>query len=317
MTSRPADPPPAPRSPRYPLILSTWSHGLPANRAAWPALASGGSALDAVERAAIYAEEDLSNRTVGIGGRPDASGRVSLDASIMLSPARRGGVGAVRRFAHVTSIARRVMERTPHVLLAGPDADAFAEEQGFSPVKLLTEESRADWESWRAARAKATPVANIEEKSAARARDEDHDTIGILAVDRAGVLAGACSTSGLAYKLPGRVGDSPIVGHGLYVDPVAGAAVATGHGELVMGVCGSFLAVESLRNGASAREAARTVIDRVAAAYELGPQDQVGIIVLEPSGHFAGASLRPGFQVAVRTLDRDELVPPDYVRWPC
>ena len=230
------------------IILSTWSFGQRANRAAWPTLANNGSSLDAVEIACRDAESDLSNHTVGKGGRPDASGRVSLDASIMLSPARRGAVAFVRRFEHPISIARAVMEHSPHVLLAGDGAEEFAIEHGFSPTELLTEEMRLEWESWRAGMAKSAPsgprrtgpTLNIEEQ-----RNTSHDTIGVLSLDAHGTLAGACTTSGMAYKLPGRVGDSPIIGHALYVDPTIGAAVATGHGELVMSVCGAFLAVET------------------------------------------------------------------------
>src|SRR5438067_2511820 len=200
------------------LILSTWSFGQRANRAAWETLSPDGSSRDA--------ESDLSNHTVGKGGRPDASGQVSLDSSIMLSPAKRGAVAYVRRLEHPISIARAVMERTAHVLLAGDGAEQFALAQGFKATDLLTDEARGQWEEWRATGemqpAHPAPIRNIEEKPPG-----SHDTIGVLALDSHGVLAGACSTSGMAYKLPGRVGDSPIIGHALYVDPRVGAAVAT------------------------------------------------------------------------------------------
>jgi N4-(beta-N-acetylglucosaminyl)-L-asparaginase len=292
-----------------PILLSTWSFGQRSNAAGWPILASGGSSLDAVEAVATFAEDDLTNRTVGIGGRPDATGHVSLDASVMVAPARRGAVANVKRFAHVASIARRVMEGTPHVLLAGADADEFAASQGFEPVNLLTEESRLEWEKWKRTRSGATTklVRNIEEARGPSANDS-HDTIGILALDANGVLAGACSTSGMAYKLPGRVGDSPIVGHALYVEPNIGAAVCTGHGELVMGICGAFLAVETMRRGGSPSDAAAEVMNRAIASYSLTEDDQIGIIVLRRDGQWNGASLRPGFSIAVRAADRDELV---------
>jgi isoaspartyl peptidase/L-asparaginase-like protein (Ntn-hydrolase superfamily) len=140
-----------------------------------------------------------------------------------------------------------------------------------------------------------------------------HDTIGVLARDHTGQIAAGCSTSGLAFKLHGRVGDSPIVGHGLYVDPAVGGAVATGHGELIMGVCGCFLAVECLRRGSSAQEAATEVIRRIAAAYQHLEGKQAAVIVLSRAGEWAAAALRKGFQVAVRTFDHDLLCEPGFV----
>ncbi|MGH7176026.1 MAG: N(4)-(beta-N-acetylglucosaminyl)-L-asparaginase [Tepidisphaeraceae bacterium] len=297
-----------------PILLSTWSFGKQANAAGWPILASGGSASDAVEAACRDAEADPKNRTVGVGGLPDASGRVSLDACFMLSPARCGAVAMIREFPHPISIARRVMQDTRHVLLAGADADAFAKQHGFEPGQLLTDDAKRLWEKWRATDqgAPARPRRNAEELGL----NESHDTIGVLSLDSSGTLAGGCTTSGLAYKLPGRVGDSPIVGHGLYVDPKVGAAVATGHGELVMGVCGAFLAVESLRRGATPADAAHEVIRRIVDSYDLGEEDQIGVIVLDPRGNWSGASLRPGFRVAVRTKDRDELINAQLVMYP-
>ncbi len=304
-----------------PIILSTWSFGKAANAAAWPALAKGGSALDAVGAACGHAESDPKNHTVGLGGYPDRDGNVSLDASIMLAPNRCGSVAAVRRCLQPISLARRVMEQTTHVLLAGDGADVFALEQGMQPSELLTSEAREAWEKWReqkkrdgAATKPARPRRNIEELGlrtidlGMRDLEQTHDTIGVLAMDSHGTLAGACSTSGLAFKLPGRVGDSPIIGQGLYVDPTVGAAVTTGHGELVMGVCGSFLAVESLRRGAKPLEAAVEVLERIRRSYELESEDQVGIIVLSETGTWACAALREGFRTAVRTAKKDELV---------
>lgn len=296
-----------------PILLSTWSFGKAANAAAWPGLVSGGTALDAVELAARHAEQDPENHTVGSGGYPDASGRVSLDASIMLSPARRGGVCYVRTHEMVVSVARRVMERTPHVLLAGEGAEEFAWQQGFEESDLVTDLMRQRHADWKQRRGAMGPLANVEERSLGLNeplidQEQAHDTIGILAIDASGTLAGACSTSGLPWKLPGRVGDSPIVGHGLYVDPKHGAAVCTGRGELVMSVCGAFLAVESLRRGDEPSRAARNVIDRIAEHFALSDDDQVGVIVLRADGSWSSAALRPGFRVAVRSADRDQLV---------
>ncbi len=283
-----------------PLILSTWSFGQRANVAGWEVLSNGGNSLDAVEAVCRDAESDLTNRTVGRGGRPDASGEVSLDASVMLSPARRGAVAYIRKFEHPVSIARAVMEHTPHVLLVGEGAERFARERGFETAELLSEESRREWEEWRSQQTKPGPsgpgpaiVPNIEDQ-------KSHDTIGVLAIDAKGELAGACSTSGIAYKLPGRVGDSPIVGHALYVEPGVGAAAATGHGELVMSVCGAFLAIECLRREAKPEEAAREVLGRIRKTQELTEQDQVGMIVLRADGVWGAASLKEGFVVSVR-----------------
>ncbi len=307
-----------------PILLSTWSFGAAANRAAWPTLERGGSAVDAVELAAKDAEIDPANRTVGFGGLPDRSGRVSLDASIMTSPDKCGSVAFVRDFIHPISIARQVMESTPHVLLAGSGAEEFALTRGFTRQNLLTELSLAAYQRFMKKGStdvdrSGSPIANIEEKALsgldAELADPNvcHDTIGVLCRDSKGMLAGSCTTSGMAWKLPGRVGDSPIIGHGLYVDPNHGAACCTGHGELVMGVCGSFLAVESMRRGATPREAAIEVLNRLNESYTLGKEDQVGVIVLAHDGKWFGASLRKGFRVAVKTHGQDELVDSGFV----
>lgn len=321
-------------APLRPIILSTWSFGRVANAAAWPILSAGGSALDAVQRACIAVEEDPAIDSVGRGGLPDASGRVSLDGCIMLSPQRCAGVCFVRRFNHPVSIARRVMEQTHHVLFAGEGADAFAEAQGFEPIELLTDEAREVWRTWRTDPAQLAgeryrgwlPPRNVEElrglgdENQRIAADESlphnriHDTIGVLAIDSTGAMAGACSTSGMAFKVSGRVGDSPIIGHGLYVDPAAGAAVATGTGELLMRTCGCFLAVELMRQGASPADAAQAVIARIVEACDIVDDHQVGLITLKPDGTWASAALRSGFRVASRVTDREELAPAGHVR---
>ncbi len=288
-------------------MLATWSFGQPAIAAGWEGLTSGGHSLDAVEAACRQAEADVENRTVGVAGYPDRDGNVSLDASIMLSPAKCGSVCAVKTVPHPITLARRVMERTPHKMLAGAGADQFAIEQGVETGPLLTEETRRQWLKWKATQTEPVqrPVLNIE---------ESHDTIGVLALDSAGVLAGGCTTSGWAYKLPGRVGDSPTVGHGLYVEPGVGCCVCTGHGELVMGICGSFVAVETLRRGGTPIDAVREVLGRLQKSYALTDQDQLGIIVLNAGGEFSTGSLRPGYQTAERTPDRNELVAPEVIQ---
>ncbi len=310
-----------------PIILSTWSFGQKANAAGWPYLTGPkANSLDAVEQACRAVEADLEVLSVGRGGCPDRSGEVSLDASIMQSPSRCGSVCYVRRFEHPVTIARMVMEKLRHVLLAGDGADRFAMRQGLTPSNLLTDSARAMWQKWAVDHpvsqylddtvyfppTNQTECYAIEDEEALP-HNQYHDTVGVLAIDAGGTLSGACSTSGLPFKVPGRVGDSPIIGQGLYVDPHRGGAVATGMGELVMGVCGSFLAVELMGRGASPADAAREVLERIASVYKLRDEHQVAIVAIHPSSQWGAASLRPGYHTAIRTQDRDELVDPECV----
>ncbi len=310
-----------------PLILSTWSFGKRANAAGWPYLTGpNASSLDAVEQGCRAVESDPEVLSVGRGGCPDRSGEVSLDASIMLSPARCGSACYVRRFAHPVSIARLVMEKLRHVLLAGDGADRFAMRQGMTPANLLTDAARTMWQKWATDHPVSQhlddtvyfPPVNQEECYAIAAENtlptgenlphnQYHDTVGVLAIDAAGQMAGACSTSGLPFKLPGRVGDSPIIGHGLYVDPKRGAAVTTGMGELVMSVCGSFLAVDRMGRGASPLDAAREVLERIVECRQVREEHQVAIIALGAVGPMerrrvaAGLSHGGSLAVARRT----------------
>ncbi|HIL10792.1 MAG TPA: twin-arginine translocation signal domain-containing protein, partial [Candidatus Latescibacteria bacterium] len=234
-----------------PLFVSTWPFGKPANEQSLKVFQEGGSILDAVEQGIHVAEADASNPSVGIGGIPNAAGVVQLDACIMDGEGQRAGsVAAIEGILHPISVARRVMDNTKHVMLAGDGARQFALAQGFASVELLTEERRAEWEQWR--------VRNHP--------PDNHDTIALLGLDSTGHLAGGCSTSGWGYKLPGRVGDSPIIGSGLYVDGENGAAGATGLGENVMRYCASFLVVEYMRQGLHPEEACIATIRRVIAA---------------------------------------------------
>ena len=286
------------------IILSTWSFALEANRSAWAQLAAGGAALDAVEVVCRHVEEDTEVDSVGLGGLPDAAGGVSLDACVMLSPAQSGSVCAITKHLHVTSLARAVMEHTPHRLLAGAGAERFALERGFETHELLTQSARATYESWLADADSVGPQ-NIDPSLG-----EHHDTVGSLALDTTGTLAGACSTSGMRFKTPGRVGDSPIPGHGLWVHPLHGACVATGSGELMMGSNTAFLAVEEMRRGAPVEDALSSAIKRTAEEHELGPEDQVALLGLRPDGSWAAMSLRPGFRAVLSVNDEPKLIQP-------
>ncbi|MSR69445.1 MAG: glycosylasparaginase [Phycisphaerales bacterium] len=293
-----------------PMMLATWSFSTRGCVAAWPALAGGGSSLDAVCAAAREAEADPTVDSVGFGGFPDDSGTISLDACVMLAPERCGSVCAVTRHLHVTDLARLVMERTNHVMIAGEGADGFADASGMAPAELLSADAQAAWQKWKSGEVAAAPA------RVAAALGEihvPHDTIGVLAIDAKGVMAGACSTSGLPYKMVGRVGDSPIPGHGLYVDPEVGGAVATGNGELIMGVSGSFLAVECLRRGATPIEAVREVLERIERRFHPSANQQIGVIALSKCGAWSAGALRKGFVVAVADAAGTRAVTPEFI----
>lgn len=240
-------------TPVLPIAICTWNFGN-ATAKAWEVLAKGGNALDAVHQGVMVEENDLSNSTVGNGGRPDRDGNVTLDACIMDKDGNCGAVLAMQNIANPISVARKVMEETPHVMLAGKGAEQFAYEQGFEKTNLLTEESKQAWEEWKKT-SQYKPIINI----------ENHDTIGMLAIDADGDIAGACTTSGMAYKMAGRVGDSPIIGAGLFVDNEVGGATATGVGEEVVRTVGSFLIVELMRQGKSPQEACEEGVKRIIA----------------------------------------------------
>ncbi len=266
-----------------PVAICTWDFGNATDRA-WSVLESGGSALDAAESGVMVEEADPSNQTVGLGGRPDREGIVSLDACIMDGKGNCGSVMGLEGYVHAVSVARKVMEETPHVILVGEGAAQFAREQGFESRDLLTESSRKEWMEWRKT-SRYKPVINI----------ENHDTIGMLVLDKQGELAGACTTSGMAYKMRGRVGDSPVIGAGLYVDPEVGAATATGLGEAVVRTVGSFLIVELMRQGKSPQEACEEGVKRILARTEGTPDFQIGFIALNKAGETGAYCIHPGF----------------------
>ncbi len=305
------------------MMLGTWSLSARGCERAWPQLVVGGESLDAVCAAAREAEVDPTVNSVGFGGLPDANGQVSLDACVMVAPNRCGAVCAVTRHLCVTDLARLVMETTPHVMLAGEGADVFADSLGMAASVLLSADAKSAWLKWRSGdvsggttdhgidRGAAIGVASA--ASAIGERMVAHDTIGVLAIDTRGVMAGACSTSGLPYKRSGRVGDSPIPGHGLYVDPEVGGAVATGNGELIMGVSGSFLAVECIRRGATPAQAVHEVLERIERHFHPGPEQQIGVIALARDGTWSAGALRTGFAVSVADGAGIRAVAPEFV----
>lgn len=277
-----------PEEGKLPVVISTWKHGLEANEAAWEILSNGGKALDAVEKGVMVTEADEDNLSVGKGGLPDREGIVTLDACIMDENGRAGSVCYLQDIVHPISVARLVMEKTPHVMLAGEGAKMFALENGFVEENLLTEKAKKAWMKWRV-ESKYKPVINI----------ENHDTIGMIAIDSYGDISGACTTSGAGYKMHGRVGDSPIIGAGLFVDNEIGGAVATGQGELVMKTLGSFLVVELMRQGRSPEEACEEAIDRIVKKIPDFKSFQVGYIALDKQGSYGSYAIHKGFNYAV------------------
>lgn len=276
---------------RKPVMVSTWDFGLAANGAGWTVLEAGGRALDAVEAGARVAEADPAVTSVGYGGLPDRDGRVTLDACVMDEHGNAGAVAFLEGFRHPVSVARRVLEQTPHVLLAGEGARRFALAEGFAEEDLLTAEARRAWQEWLKT-ADYRPWTQ-------HTSPGNHDTIGLLALDAAGHLAGACSTSGLAFKMHGRVGDSPIPGAALFVDDAVGAACATGMGEEVMKTCGSFLIVELMRQGASPQEACEEAVARIVARHDDLAEVQVGYLALDRRGRVGAYDIQPWFQYAL------------------
>ncbi len=287
-----------PQGNNFPVVISTWNHGLPANEAAWEVLSKGGYALDAVEAGARVPEGDPNVITVGYGGIPDASGKVTLDACIMDEKGRAGSVTYLQHIKHPISVARLVMEKTPHVMLSGKGALKFALENGFKKENLLTPERKAAWKKWKKEEREFSAKINIENR-----QEDNHDTIGMLAIDKDGRMCGACTTSGMGYKLPGRVGDSPIIGAGLFVDDEVGGAVATGMGELVMKTLGTFLVVEFMRNGMSPKDACEQAVKRIAHKIPDYHKFQIGYLAMNKAGEYGSFCIQPGFNYAVKSAD--------------
>jgi len=267
-----------------PLVIATWNTPLAVETAA-KVLQNGGTALDAVEKGCRIEEANEKGQSVGKGGLPDRDGNVTLDACIMDDKGNYGAVVCVENIMHVISVARKVMEETPHVLLAGKGAEQFAVTQGFKREDLLTEASKKAWEKWKV-KSEYKPIINI----------ENHDTIGMLAIDKEGNISGACTTSGLAYKMAGRVGDSPIIGSGLFIDNEIGGATATGLGEEVLKTVGSFLIVELMRQGRTPQQACEEAIGRIVNKPNSNYKNfQVGYVAVNKQGEYGAYSIHEWF----------------------
>jgi N4-(beta-N-acetylglucosaminyl)-L-asparaginase len=284
-----------------PLIVSTWPFGKPSNDEALKVLTQGGSILDAVEQGIGMAESTSPNQSVGLGGKPNAAGVVQLDACIMFGPGHKGGsVAGLEGIRHPISVARRVMEKTKHVMLVGEGARMFAIEEGLESIPVDTREQYEKWQRERGAqRAKSSGK-----------KAGNHDTIALLILGADGNIAGGCSTSGLSGKLPGRVGDSPILGSGLYVDNEVGAAGATGIGENVMRYCATFRIVEYMRQGHSPEDACLETIRQII-RVDPKPWSELSInfIALDKHGRFGAAGTDNGFQFAVTTKRSSQVLP--------
>jgi len=288
-----------------PIVLSTWRFGIEANAAAWEVLSKNGRALDAVEAGVKIPEGDPTERSVGYGGRPDRDGKVTLDACIMDEFSNIGSVACLEHIKHPISVARAVMEKTPHVMLVGKGALQFALSQGFKKENLLVEESEKEWKEWLKT-SQYKPIANI----------ENHDTIGMIALDANGNLSGACTTSGMAFKMHGRVGDSPIIGAGLYVDNEIGAATATGQGEEVIRITGCHLVVELMRQGLSPQKACEEAVMRIVKLTKNRGKElkdiQVGFIALNKKGEYGSYCIQGGFNYAVYDATGNKLIDANY-----
>ena len=287
--------------PSLPVVIATW-HVPNATAKAMEILQNNGNVLDAVEQGCMVEEADIKNSTVGKGGLPDRDGNVTLDACVMDKNGNCGSVVYLQNITHAVSVARKVMEDTPHVMLAGEGAKQFAISKGFQVENLLTESSKKAWEEWKI-KSEYKPIINI----------ENHDTIGMLAMDKNGDISGACTTSGLAYKMGGRVGDSPIIGSGLFVDNQVGACVATGLGEEVVKTVGSFLVVELMRQGKSPQQACEEAILRIVNKPNSNYKNfQVGYIAMNKKGETGSYAIHQWFSMTKFQDEKNEQIQSDY-----
>ena len=305
---------------KKPIVISTWGEGINANKAAWAVLKNGGRAIDAVEQG-VMVTENSQNCCVGLGANPDRDGYVTLDACIMDEFANCGSVAFLERIKHPISVARRVMEKTPHVMLVGSGAQQFAVAEGFPlESEKLSPDAERSYKKWLE-KSEYKPVINIENSGtnlksqtafAPKKLDDgnwNHDTIGMVALDANGNLSGSCTTSGQGFKMRGRLGDSPIIGAGLFVDNEVGAATATGQGEDVIRICGSHLVVELMRMGHSPEEACKKAVERIIKIKGDKARDiQVGFIAINKRGEYGGYCIQKGFNFAVCTADDSNIL---------
>jgi N4-(beta-N-acetylglucosaminyl)-L-asparaginase len=286
-----------------PLVISTWAPNVKANAEAWKILGTGGRALDAVEAGVQIPEADPTDQSVGYGGLPDRDGKVTLDACVMDENGGCGSVMFLEGIMHPIKIARLVMEKTPHVQLVGEGALQFALQNGYKIENLLTPESEKAWKEWlKTSKYDPMTIPKLLQQKNEPGQQNNHDTIGMIALDAAGNLSGACTTSGMAFKMRGRVGDSPIIGAGLFVDNEVGAATSTGVGEEVVRICGSHTVVELMRQGLSPELACKKTVERIVKKRGEKAKDiQVGFIAVNNQGEYGGYALQKGFTYAVQT----------------
>lgn len=292
-----------------PIVISTWPEGIKANEAAWNILKNKGKALDAVEKGVNVTESSI-NCCVGLGANPDRDGIVTLDACIMDELGNCGAVAALERIKHPVSVARMVMEKTPHVFLVGEGAQQFAVKEGFPlEEQVLSPSAKKEYDNWLK-KSEYKPIINIEKGHGPFAPSQlkdgayNHDTIGMVALDASGNVSGSCTTSGMGFKMRGRVGDSPIIGAGLFVDNEVGAATATGVGEEVIRICGTHLVVELMRQGNSPQEACRKAVERIVKRDKAKAKDlQVGFIAINKNGEHGAFCIQKGFEYAVCYAD--------------
>ena len=280
----------------FPMVISTWEHGMAANVAAMKVLRNGGKAIDAVENGVKIPEADPESMSVGLGGLPDREGKVTLDACIMDETGNCGSVSFLQHIKHPISVARKIMDETPHVMLAGEGALKFALEKGFPKEDLLTEKAEKRWKEWLK-ETEYKPIINV----------ENHDTIGLLALDKNGDISGACTTSGLSWKMHGRVGDSPVIGAGMFVDNEVGGCCATGVGEAVLKTLGSFLIVELMRQGASPQEACEEGIARIVKNQNYKDM-QIGYLAINKKGEHGAYAVHPWFNYALHQGGENRMI---------
>ena len=313
---------------RKPIVVSTWDAGMGVNAEAWKILSAKGRALDAVEAGAIHIENEI-NCCVGLGGYPDRDGIVTLDSCIMDEHSNCGAVAGLERIKHPISVARKVMEKTPHVILVGAGAQQFAVENGFSLESAeLSADAKKAYAEWLK-QSEYKPVINIENLPAGKAGNKNngpfapnffedgsanHDTMGLVAMDMNRDLSGAVTTSGMAFKLHGRVGDSPIIGAGLFVDNEVGAATSSGVGEEVIRICGTHLVVEFMRQGYSPELACKKAVERIVKRdKEKAKTLQVGFLAINKKGQYGAYSIQKGFVFSVKTEKENVIHPSKYL----